>query len=206
MAEGLTLGVSPKVPYLPHGVYVAHAYAAEPEGSEDGQLAVTRTFTDTALEIRELIDSMFGLYTERGSEDLKSLLRYAFTPNAVWDVPFVHVQGADNIRIISCFLNVPFRKVGVKPKLVTVQMLTTELGRIDVVATLRFYPRRFFPYTLVIPEYFDLHGTWTIVAKGDDDRILSVTETLHNLPGMPLLVKKLLSFLGTTAGSLIGLS
>ena len=202
-AEGLTLGVGPVIPYLPHGMNAPHAYA--PEGTEPEVPAVTKTFDDTAPEIKELIYSMFGLYTERDPEHLRKLVRRAFTRNAVWDVPIFHVDGADNIATVAWYSKLPFWKVEVFPKLVTVQMLSSELGRIDVVAMVRSFPRRFFPLTLVIPEYIEVHGTWTIVAKGDDDRIMSVIETLHNWPNLPLFVKHLLSFIGSTAGSLLGL-
>jgi hypothetical protein len=201
-AEGITLGVAPARPQLPDS---ALGNGLAPAGDMASAPAVTKAFDETAPEIRELILSMFAIYTERNTFMLKKILRRAFTDNAVFDLPAFHVNSSEKMRILSRLMSVPFWKLEVVPKLVTVQMLSIELGRIDVEATLRFYPRRFFPYTLVIPEYFDLHGTWTIVAKGDDDRILSVTETLHNLPSAPKLVRQLITFGMTTPAGLVGL-
>ena len=203
-AEGITLGVAPARPALPYDVLGNGVHLA-PAGDTAAAPAVSKPFEETAPEIRELILSMFAIYTERNPALLKKVLSRAFTHNAVFDLPAFHVSSSDRMRILARMISVPFWKLEVFPKLVTVQMLTVELGRIDVEATLRFFPRRFFPYTLVIPEYFDLHGTWTIVAKGDDDRILSVTETLHNLPSAPKLFRQLITTGMTTAGGLVGL-
>lgn len=84
----------------------------------------------------------------------------------------------------------------------SLQMLNNKLGRIDVEGTLHFYPRlRFLPFSnLFVPDSLPLHVTWIIVATGDDDKIISVTESVHNLFSVPRLLKALWTTLVTTAG------
>lgn len=146
------------------------------------------------------------VYTDRGGSALSSLLTKAFDPEAVFDLPAFFLDSSSNMRTLAHLLVIPFWKVTAHPKLVTVQMLTPSLGRIDVEGTLEFHPRfaSLFPAALVVPEHLQLHGTWTIVAKGDDDKILSVTETLHNLPSLPLFLRRLVATGMVTAGSILG--
>ena len=54
----------------------------------------------------------------------------------------------------------------------------------------------------LVPSALPLEVTWTIVATGDDDRILSFVETPHNIPTPP----RLLRALGTTAITTAGLA
>ena len=49
------------------------------------------------------------------------------------------------------------------------QMLNNRVGRIDMEGMLRFYPR------LPMVGPLSLHATWTVVAEGERDKILSVT-------------------------------
>jgi hypothetical protein len=76
------------------------------------------------------------------------------------------------------------------------------MGRIDLEAALHFHPRlRWLPFaSLVVPESLPLHVTFTVVATGDDDKIMSVTERWHNVPGIPQLLRALLTTAITTSG------
>ncbi|KAF6265805.1 Cytidylate kinase-domain-containing protein [Scenedesmus sp. NREL 46B-D3] len=152
-------------------------------------------------QIQEMLYVMLGIYSSRGHEQLsKTFDRFKF--NCIFDLPLFFCRGADRMRVLSNLLSVPFDKVTAEPKLVSVQMLDNRMGRIDLEATLHFHPRaRWLPFaSLIIPESLPLHGTWTIVATGDDDKIISVTETWHNVPGIPRLLRALLTTAITSAG------
>eukprot|EP00879_Flechtneria_rotunda_P000500 GHRR01000604.1.p1 GENE.GHRR01000604.1~~GHRR01000604.1.p1 ORF type:complete len:204 (+),score=45.69 GHRR01000604.1:192-803(+) len=182
--DGTTLGVAPTMPILPAGGGVddIKGVAAHP--------AVTKPFADTAPEIQDLINTMLGIYTARGHGQLTKVYeRFKF--NCVFDLPLAFVRGADRMRALSNLIALYFDKVVAEPRLVSVQMLNNKLGRIDLEGTLYYYPRgRWLPLAnLIIPEKIALHNTWTIVATGEDDKVLSVTETMHNLVKPPRILR-----------------
>jgi hypothetical protein len=194
-----TLGASPAVPVLPAGGYDGTGYADKIAVSTSP--AVTKPFPECAPEIQELATTMLGIYTARGHEQLSKVYE-RFKHNCIFDLPFFFARGADRMRVLSNLLAVPFDKVVAEPKLLSVQMLNNKLGRIDVEGTLHFYPRlRFLPLSsLVVPDSLPLHVTWTIVATGDDDKIISVTESVHNFFPVPRLLRALWTTILTTAG------
>uniref|UniRef100_A0A383VIP8 Uncharacterized protein n=1 Tax=Tetradesmus obliquus TaxID=3088 RepID=A0A383VIP8_TETOB len=189
---------APVMPMLPAGGYNG---TSDMPSKQSVTPAVTKPFTDCAKEIQEMLAVMLGIYTSRGHTQLSQTFdRFKF--NCIFDLPLFFCRGADRMRVLSNLLALPFEKVQAEPKLVSVQMLNNRMGRIDMEATLHFYPRgRWLPFaSLVIPESLPLHGTWTLVATGDDDKIMSVTETWHNVPGVPRLLRSLLTTAITTAG------
>lgn len=152
-------------------------------------------------QIQDMLITMLGIYTARGHEELSKVFeRFKF--NCIFDLPFFFCRGADRMRILTNLLSVAFDKVTAEPKLVSVRMLNNRMGRIDLEAVLHFYPRaRWLPFaSLIVPESVPLHGTWTVVATGDDDKIISVTETVHNIPHAPRLLRALFTTAITTAG------
>eukprot|EP00775_Hariotina_reticulata_P007513 gene7513-7723_t len=163
--------------------------------------AVTKPFNEVVPEIQELIVTMLGIYSAQTHAELSKVFeRFKF--NCVFDLPLFFCRGSDRMRMISNLLHIGCDKVIAEPRLVTVQMLDNALGRIDLEGTISFYLRaRHLP--LVggwIPHRLGpAHMTWSIVATGSDDKIISVKETTHNLPSMPQLLRALWTTALTTA-------
>eukprot|EP00877_Chromochloris_zofingiensis_P006971 jgi/Chrzof1/2527/Cz11g18260.t1 len=172
-------------------------------GAPSSTAAVSKPYAETAPEIQELIQTVFAIYTEKDATTLQKALE-RFVPNATFDLPIFFARGTDRIRVLSNLIRVAFNHVTVEPKLVTVQMVNTKLGRIDVEGTVHFYPRmRFFPLSWVVPQSIPIHATWTILAKGDDDKIISVVETPHNLVKPPQILRALFTTAITTSGMVL---
>ncbi|KIZ04881.1 hypothetical protein MNEG_3081 [Monoraphidium neglectum] len=185
MAETITTQVVGKVQVpagatkestAPHG----HRYTSH----------ISRPYDDVAPEIQDLVRTVMGLYSRASfstDDGQKILLR--FVHNAVWDTPLFFARGTERMRVLARGLGLPFWRVGTTPRLVTVSMVNDALGRIVVEGVLEFYPRLPWPLSAVAPESFPLHVSWSIIARGEDDRIMSVTESLHNVPKVPYVVR-----------------
>ncbi|KAI8471526.1 MAG: hypothetical protein J3K34DRAFT_520470 [Monoraphidium minutum] len=165
---------------------------------------VSRPFYDTAPEIQELVRTVLGLYdTAAFSPAAPDKILSRFVYNASWDTPLLFARGTDRVRALARGFALPFWRVTATPRLVTVSMINEALGRIDgridVEGVVEFYPRLLWPLSALLPESVAVHASWSVVARGADDKIMSVTETMHNIPKLPYPVRAIAATAISTA-------
>lgn len=161
---------------------------------------------------QELVRNVLDLYERApfSSSDAEAVLS-RFASNAELDTPLLFARGAGRIKALSRLMALPFSRIVATPRVVTVSMVGDAsarageaVGRIDVEGVVEYVPRAsgVWPLSLVLPAALPVHSSWCITARGDDDKVMTLTERLHNVPPAPYMVRAV----GATAASTAAMS